>query len=444
MHIKHSLFYLPLVTLLFFAIPALAATATQKGAVEQGKAEAATLLQQGKAAEAYELYSSLLREAPEDDAINLGLARSAMAASRPNQALMAYLRLLEKYPKEAALHKEIAQAYMALGDREKAEQHLTRDPKLSAQEADSALNALDKRYERFQVHGTVRSGLVYDTNANQGPASSTMNIGLWQNVQVSGAKAKETMGGYLGAQLDLGYRLEQAGPWWLVGDVQTYARGNSNNALGENTNRYWQWGRVATGARYLTSQNLFDMRFKSEIFDYELNQHVLAAGPELLYVHALRPKVQLVSRGGVDLRDYTGGRQRNGPYWNVGQYGRVFFGEQNHEFMLGGRYAGASANQNDFSYNGWEASARFIFKLPYHVELSPHLSYGEDQYKGPATALETTKRKDERLRTGVGVNWRFTEGWSVETSWQYTDNTSNSSLNQYKQHLFSLGMAWNF
>ena len=433
-----------IVYLLLLATPGMAATATQKGAIEQAKTEAATLLQQGKATEAYELYSSLLREAPEDDAINLGLARAALVASRPNQALMAYLRMLEKHPNEAVLHKEIAQAYMALGDREKAEQHLTRDPKLSAQETDSALNALDKRYERFQVHGTVRSGAVYDTNANQGPASNTMTLGLWQNVRIEGAEAKESFGAYLGTQLDIGYRLEQAGPWWLVADVQTYARGNANNDLANNYNRHWQWGRVAVGARHLTNRNLFDIRLKGEVFDYEFNQHVLAAGPELMYVHAVRPDVQLVSRGGVELRDYSGNRQRNGPYWNVGQYGRVFFGKDNHEFMLGGRYAGSSVTQNNFSYNGWEGMARFTFKLPYKLELVPQVTYGEDYYKGPATTLETEKRQDERWRTSLGLNWRFAENWCVETSWQYTDNKSNSQLNQYDQHLFSSGIAWSF
>ena len=413
-------------------------------AVEQSKAEAATLLQQGNPAEAYTLYSRLLREEPDDDEINLGLARSALAASRPNQAVMAYERLLVKYPENATLHQEIAQTYMALGDKEKATQHLERDPALSREDADKALNTLGKRYDRMQVHGIVRTGVLYDSNANQGASSNVMDLGDWRNVNVQGAGEKETAGGYLGAQLDLGYRLEQAGAWWVVGDMQAYMRGNTNNDLGENTSRYWQWGRGSGGIRFLDSLNLFDLRFKAEVFDYEFNEHVLAAGPEALYVRGVRPWFQLISRGSVDLRDYNTSSDRNGPYWSIGQYGRFFFGADNHELVIGGRYLGAAANNNDFSYDGWEASTRFNFKLPYSFELSPHISYGEEYYNGPATALETNKRKDQRLRTGLGLTYMINESWSVEAAYQYTNNDSRSNLYDYDQHLTSLGVAWSF
>lgn len=441
----------PLVCFLFFlcvlmyATSALAAVnPTRLSAVEQSKAEAATLLQQGKPAEAYALYSALLREAPSDDDVNLGLARAALGANRPNQALMAYLRLLEKYPNQPQLHAEIAQTYMALGDKEKAGQHLRRNPELSGTQADNTLNALEKRYDRLQVHGALRAGLLYDTNANQGPASSTMDLGLWSNVYLAGSKAKESAGAYLGAQVDVGYRLEQAGTWWLVGDAQAYARGNANNSLDENTSRTWEWGRMAAGMRFLDSRNLFDVRVKTEVFDYELNRHVLAAGPELLYVRAVRPDIQLISRGSVEWRDYPGNTQRNGSYYTAGQYVRLFFGEANHEVLVGGRYVGATADQTDYSYDGWETSARVAIKLPHGFELIPQVSYGAEYYKGPATALETKKRNDERLRTGLGMTYQLSENWSLETAWQYTNNISSSKLYEYDQHLFTMGAAWTF
>ena len=448
MSYKHPLLSICTTLFLLCAFVAVATAAPLdsplvRTAVDQAKTEAATLMSQGKVTEAYELYSRLLREEPDDDEINLGLARSALAASRPNQALMAYLRLLEKYPNEAVLNKEVAQTYMALGDKKKAELYLTRDPSLNVADRDNALENMDKRYDRFQVHGNVRTGILFDSNANQGTSSNTMELGDFR-VDIANAKRKETFGGYLGGQLELGYRLEQAGAWWVVGDVQAYARGNTNNDLGENTSRYWQWGRVAAGARFLDSQNLFDLRLKSEIFDYEFDQHVLAAGPEFFYVRGLRPWVQLVSRGGVELRDYNQTRDNNGTYWTAGEYARFFFGEKNHEFMIGGRYLGADANNNNYSYNAWEASALFNFKLPYGFQLTPSISYGEEYYKGPATSLETEKRKDERLRTGLGLAYAIDENWSIETSYQYTNNNSRSSIYDYDQHLTSLGVSWSF
>ena len=37
------------------------------------------------------------------------------------------------------------------------------------------------------------------------------------------AEKKETFGAYLGGQLELGYRLEQAGAWWVVGGATALA-----------------------------------------------------------------------------------------------------------------------------------------------------------------------------------------------------------------------------
>ncbi len=412
--------------------------------MEQTKAEAADLLARGRAAEAYALYSRLLREEPDDDAVNLGLARSAQAAGRLNQAVMAYLRLLDKYPREGALHRELAQVYMAFGDREKAEEHLHFDASLSRADADSLLDRLDQRYDRLQVHGNVRVGVLFDSNANQGTSSSTMSLGNWRAVNVDGARAKESFGGYLGAQLDVGYRLDQTGPWWLVGDVQGYVRGNANNDLHVNTSRDWQWGRASGGVRFLDSLNLLDLRLKAETVDYEFLQHAFSAGPELVYLRVLRPWVQLISRGGIEARDYNSDFRRNGTYWTVGQYARFFFSADNHQLLLGGRWHGGEPEKNSYAYHGWEGLAQVNFNLPHDLEFSPYVSYGQDSYRGPATVLETSRRHDERLRAGAGLTYALNEAWKVEFAYQYTHNTSRSNLYCYQQHLTSLGVSWSF
>ena len=426
----------------FFEAFAATDNPARRSTTEQGKAEASTLLRQGKTVEAYDLYSLLLRETPDDDEVNIGLARSAMAASRPNQAVMAYERLLEKYPQEDALHKEIAQVYMALGDKDEAQRHLDRVTTTNGESGDW-LARWEKNYNPVQFHGKIRAGVLFDSNANQGPASKTMSLGNFK-VNVPGAKKKESIGAYGAFQLNAGYRLDQIGPWWLVGDAQGYARGNANNDLEHNDSRYWQWGRVSGGVRYLDSRNMLDMRLKMETFDYEFNQHVQAGGPELLYAHAVRSDIQLITRAGIDQRAYSIDNYRNGQYWQIGQYVRFLFGEQNHEFVVGGRYTGGAADRNNYSYDGWEGSLRFGFKLPHQFELAPFVSFAQEYYKGPATALETKDRRDDRLRVGTTLTYNINEAWSVEASYQYTDTYSTSSLYKYNQHIISTGIAWSF
>ena len=436
--------------LLLHAAPSPAATSTDPArlsAVDQSKAEAATLLEKGEAAKAYELYMRLVRTAPDDDEVNLGLARTATKAKRWNQAVMAYETLLEKHPNEAGLYGELAHVYMLLGDREAAERSLavmrSLDGKSTKEETDKALNVLESRYSDFQIHGKVRMGLQYDSNANLGPSSNDLDLGIWR-VRVNNAKARQSFGAYLGADLDLGKRFYRDSSWWVVADAQGFWRGHENPALSKTRSKEAHWGRAGVGVRHLSSSTLAEVRMKAEIFDYEFFQNVTAVGPEGTFLWAATPALHLIFKGNLEQRDYSSDNQRSGLAGSAGLYGRVFFGSDNHEFLLGGRYLGASANKKNYVHDGWEGMARAVFKLPRGFELAPFVSYTQEFYKGPATALERDDRQDNRLRLGTGLTYRINESWSIETGYQYTRNTSNCELYTYDQHFVNAGVVWSF
>ena len=432
-----------------FAVVPASSTTTDPArltAVDQGKAEAVALLEKGEEAKAYELYMRLVRLAPDDDEVNLGLARAAAKAGRWNQAVMAYETLLEKYPDEAGLYGELAQVYMLLGDREAAERSLAMMRSLDGTtraETDKALDVLESRYSDFQAHGTIRAGIQYDSNPNLGPGSNDLSLGIWQ-VRLDKAKAQESFGAYLGADVDLGYRFYRDSPWWLVGDVQAFWRGHAESSLHDTHSREAQWGRAAIGLRHLSSSTLAELRLKAEIFDYEFYQHVSALGPEGAMVWAAHPSLHLILKGGLEWRDYSRDHPRDGLAGWGGLYGRVFFGADKHELLVGGRYLGAGAKEHAYRYGGWEGLIRLVFKLPYGFELSPSLSYAREDYNGPATALEEKDRRDERFRAGLGLTYRINEAWSVEAGYQYTRNHSTSELYKYDQHFVSTGIAWSF
>ena len=85
------------------------------------------------------------------------------------------------------------------------------NPNINKADNDKLLDALEKRYDQWQVHGKVRSGLLYDSNTTFGPASTSMDLGTWR-VDVPDAEAKSTVGAYLGATLDLGWKAERDTP----------------------------------------------------------------------------------------------------------------------------------------------------------------------------------------------------------------------------------------
>jgi opacity protein-like surface antigen len=152
----------------------------------------------------------------------------------------------------------------------------------------------------------------------------------------------------------------------------------------------------------------------------------------------------LITRGGIDKREYSRDHLRDGAYWTAGQYARVFFTESNHEFTIGAQYRGGSPKKRHYAYDGWELSTRLLFKLPYGFEVAPFASLSRDSYHGPATALETRDREDEHLRLGSGLTYRINESWSLELGYRYGKNTSTSNLYDYDQHTVNSGIAWSF
>ena len=426
---------------------ALAATddPARRSIEEQLHSRAAALLKEGRADEAYNMYRDLALENPDDDVAVLGLARAGAAGKQWNQAVMAYEMLLERYPGTATLHSELSHVYMMMGERAAAETEQAKAQGAGVTgESLPDLDKLETRYSRFQAHGKLRAGLLYDSNVNLGPETSNLHLGNWR-VYAPDAANKSSFGAYLGLDLDLGWQLSRDSGWWLVGDVKGFWRGFEDASLHDDLRiRESQWARGAVGIRHIGSKTLFDVRFKADIFDYEFLQHVHSMGPELTFVYAFTPRIQSISVAGWDSRIYSAGPERNGGYPWVGEYLRFLIGEKNHELMLGGRINWGRSNFDDYSYEGWEASARVVFKLPHRFEFAPFASVAQEFYHGPATVLEVEERLDTRWRFGATLTWHVNESWALETSYQFTDNISNSEIYDYSQHLVTAGVSWSF
>ncbi len=415
-----------------------------KALLQQEKANASMLLEQGNYASAYEAYARLLREDPYDDTVNLGYARSALQSGKPGQAVMAYERLLTKHPDEPILLKELAYALSVQNDDLRASMELAKNTEASTEESADLAKKWSKQHSRTQVSGKVSAGLIYDSNANSGPASNELSIGSW-DINLNDGKSQETLAGYLGAQVDLGYRLDIVSPWWLVGSANVFARYNTSPKLYDMKLSSSEFGSASFGIRYLGTKSMFDIRAKSQIFDYAFEQNVIGVGPEVNFIYAATPKLHLITRGHIENRSYSSNDDYSGWYGSLGQYVRYFTGDAGHNITLGGRYLGGAAKEMFSSYDGYEISLEFVYILPFKdIRLSPYISYGGEYFYGAATVLEEDYRHDNRLRTGLNISIPLGEAWSVEVGYQYMHNYSNSELYTYSQHLINSGISWSF
>ncbi len=407
------------------------------------KSHAATLLKQGEYAQAYALYAKLLRQHPHDDIINLGFARSAMHLRNPGQAVMAYERLLEKYPTEPLLLKELAAALSMQNDTQRAALELAKDTSMSHESKLDLMEAWQKEQSPTQVSGKVRFGVIYDSNVNSGPVSNDLTFEK-RSITLSDGKAQDTFSAYVGASLDVSHQVSEYSPWRIVGNVDTLLRYNANEKLYDMHLSSSEWVSAAVGVRYLGTQSLFEVKARAQIFDYAFEQSVFALGAESNFVYAVSPHIHLITSASINNRSYTEDHSNNGWYLSMGQYVRYNIDTKNN-IIFGGRYIGGFAQEKDYTYNGFEASLRFNFVLPYHdIKISPFFSYSGEYYNGVATRYDTDLRQDYRIRTGVAVTVPLTDAWNLELSYQYNNNISNSPLYDYHQHVTNVGVSWEF
>jgi hypothetical protein len=396
--------------------------------------DAAALLAEGRAEEAYRAYLELLRADPGDAAVNLGLARAALAAGRHHQAVMAYERVLAAYPNDAALWRELAEVYESYGDGEMAAECLKRA------EAEHAA-AYASSGGRFARSAVLRFGAYHDSNINQGLGDSRVNLGVW-SLNIPDGRAIGSGGLYLDGRYDAGWKLSEAGNWWAMWGGAFNARFSFENELRSIGRVYSQMYKVSAGLRRLTSRDVFDARVFGEILDYDFYDTVYGFGLEASYIHEMNPSLQWILTGGVSNRRYVRSMSQTGTYANAGLYARFFLGAARHEFTLGGRFSKGDANSDRYSHDGAEALASFLFKLGNGYEFSPGVIYAEERYDAPASALETEERRDDRVTWFVSLSRQIDKRKKVEFSYQYTDNSSNSPLYRYDRHIFSVGMAW--
>lgn len=423
----------------------MAASPVVRIAVEQGKAQALTLLKEGKNEAAYDLYIRLLREEPGDDHINLGLARAAVLLGRYTQALLAYERMVDKYPRHAPLRLELARVYVKLNDVDGARRELAAaqlyDPSLTLKDIDRLVATLKTQESRWRSAGRLTVGMVYDSNVNTGMDSRSIVLGGWNLYMDPAVQKTASWGSYTQASLTTTYRLGAESPWWLSGDVTFYAKDYFDETPSNNT---FLWGRGSLGLRYVGQRAFLDVRLKAEQAEYDPYQIVTVTGPEVSVAYSVTSWLQILTRGAYEDRKYLWDIGRDGSYLWLGQYARLFWGTDNHELMLGARYMSGNANVDDNDYSGWEASARTVFKLPFNAELSPFVTWRKEFYAGPATVLEKENRQDDNLRAGAFLTVRWNDFLSSEFGYQYMRNKSTCPLYDYSQHMINMGMTISF
>ncbi|GHV30996.1 hypothetical protein FACS1894167_12690 [Synergistales bacterium] len=439
---KRAFVFLYLYTFLLSGLFACAAPALADDSAEASLSRANSLFLDGRGEEAYYAYLAIIRKDSANSAALWSFARASIRSGRPHQAIWAYDVLLRRYPEEKALYSEMAQAYIAIGDRNTAEGWLKRDETMSDAELTAALDKMIADSARLRIRKQFRVGFLYDSNANQGLGADWLAIDKW-------IVTSDTLGGiptaglYLGGSANMSYQIKEGEPYYFVGDAAFNTSYGFSERLREAEQEHSQWYRAAIGLRWLTASDMIDFRVKGEIYDYDFYNTIYAYGAELTFSRRISRSLSLMTRAGLERREYVRQDERVGSYGYIGEYGRWMIGGGENELNFGVRYIFGNADYGNYSYNAMEGLLGFRFKTK-RFELLPTVRYIRENYGGPATVLETKDRSDNRWIIGLSLVYPINEQLNFETSYSYTDNDSESPFYKYDRHMINLGWVWNF
>lgn len=411
----------------------------------QKKSNAAELFRKNKPLDAYEAYMKLLRESPLDGEINLGVARSAYASKRYNQAIMAYERLIESYPDRAFLYVELARVYAALRNTENARKVLDQakliDPSLKNISIETVVKQEETKNKKWFVSGNISLGYGYDSNANSGPYSSKIILGNFPLTLDPSSVQQGSEFGQLLAGLNLIYRKDSSSRLFFVSDVAFYGKYYIKDIVSDNN---LLWTRVALGLRYNWTKQYLDIRVKGDFAQYPTTKNITTVGGELTHAYFLNDIVSFVSRGGYEERYYTDSPGNNGLYYSLGESLRLSFLNGDQNLTIGVKFSQRKADSLMYSNLSGEGSLRMDLSAPLGFTVSPFASYRQDWYDGPGTALELNKRVDGQVRAGFSLTKDFEKYFFADLTYQYTKNFSNSPIYRYDQHTVTLSIGAQF
>ncbi len=190
-------------------------------------ARARALLDQGKAAEAYEILAPLEATLAGDVNYDYLLGIAALDSGRPDKATLALERVLAVNPDFAGARLDFARAYFALGNYPRAKTEFEIVLKLNPPPAarvtvENYLSAIEQRapLKRAGTSGYIEASLGYDTNVNNATSESQIFIPLFGTTFSLSPTSLETSDAYLG--LSLGGQTSQA----LTLTTSVYAAGD--------------------------------------------------------------------------------------------------------------------------------------------------------------------------------------------------------------------------
>ncbi len=412
--------------------------------------EVRTLLEQGRAAEAYALGRRHAEELGKPD-FDFYYGIAAVDSGHAGEGVLALERYIVQFPDNDRARLELARGYFVLGELARASEEFDtvsrRNPPPQVQATiDRFMDSIRAQETRYRTTATayIEIGGGYDSNANSGVRDPIITVPTLGTVQLADAGVESSTGfGLLGAGGQVSFPV--APGLALLGGAALEAK-----LHGDRFDRQFDQMLASAygGVSWLRNRDLYraTVSLSGLDVDHERFRESLALGAEW---HHQANEFNTFSFFGQYARlEYPGSPVRDADFYGAGAgWRRAFVAPLQPVFelqaLLGREQNDAAPARDDLS--------RDLYTLRGAIALTPAprwgaslgLAYTHSQFQEEDFLFAAT-REDDYYGIELGASYRLTRRLSLRADYQHLDNNSNIAFYDYRRDVVSIRARYEF
>ena len=400
-------------------------------------AEGKKALDTGEFNKAYDIFSALFKEQPDNEKVNSAMGQAAFECGKLSHAAMAYERVLILNPKNDRARLELARTFFAMEQYDLAEEYfkdvLDREPpRLVRQNVEQFMAHIRTKTRAWDFWGRLDLGGFYDDNVNYGPNSDLIDTSIGILEIDAGTTPQSACGLFSALALSGFYDLGERGGLSAYGDGGFYG-----TLLDHMHSEELALYRANAGLQYAGKQSLLQFPFEYQYLDRGHSHYLSAYGLRASGLYAFTRDWHGIAQAIGERRDYAVLDSRDSWYYALEGTGKRYFGPKRHSVDLSAQGFYEDAREDVYANQGFEVSLTGEYRLPWQTTAYLQLRYRNAYYE-ERESLAPEDRHDQQWQVLTGLNKLIMQSWGVNASYQFTENNSTFDLYDYSRNVVTL------
>jgi len=425
----------------FFAVLALAVCCSLSLAARADSLldQARQLLDQNKAAEAYQLLNKHSEQHAGQPDYDLLLGIAALNSGEPTRAVFALERVLSVDPNNARARAELARAYYVMGENEAAKKEFTSLKKKTVprgvkETIDKYLSLIQGRMAAAgsRVNVYIQATAGYDSNVNSATDTSTVAIPAFGNLVFTLDKS--------GRKLDSGFFSLGTGvnfstPYRGRKDLRLIGGMHFNQRVAvDETDFDTRTMDGQAGVRYTLGKESFVGTLQGQKYYLGGQPYRDQFGGNLQWLHNFSNRTQFSVFGQMAIQRFPGQRVRDVNQYSGGVGAVHAFNVPGDPVIFASAFVGTDVELNglrkDLGRNFYGVRTGGEYTLAPDLKLVGNLTYQYSRY-GAADPLFLKRRTDHFVYARAGLEYQLGTHWSIRPQIQFSRNDSTLPINNF-------------